>query len=153
MRYVVTTPWGTFKRTSTRAYRFLVTTCGEAEDRIRARYGREIAHCERQRDRYQRGIAAGAIPSDAFPHDDVAKYPAYLASTERRLMVLPVRLAEALAENAARIAERRGRYFAWASRRDLADAQYRRALKAGFVNVHVYSCADEEPYTASQEVA
>jgi len=43
VRYVVTTPYGTFKRMSTRAYRFLVISCGREEAILR----RWHAHRER----------------------------------------------------------------------------------------------------------
>ena len=151
MRYIVSTPWGTFKRTAARDYRFLVIVCGQDEAVLRARIERTRQQLEQSKARYQLAIETGARTSSQWDRFD--QYPKHLADVTRQLEGLDGRLAEILAQNADRIAAQRGHYFAWTSRRDLADTQMRRALKGGFVNVHIYSCVETAVYTLSQEVA
>lgn len=154
MRYVVDTPWGRFtRRTSSREYQFVVVTCGKSEAHIRAWYEKTQHYLDLERAGYEEGIRTGKQSSRISPFNRLENYAAYLEGIVEQLDKLPARLERALALNAAQIAAKKGSQSGWCSRRDLADKEADRARRAGFVNVHIYSCVDHAPYTLAQEVA
>lgn len=149
MRYIVKTPWGTFKRSSARGYQFVVISCGTSEAVIRARFLAEQKQWESWLAKYEEGIRTGVV---AARYDHIENYPKYVVEMKARLEKLPARLEQELAENTARIAAKHGHYEGWCGRRDLADDVARRAVNNGHLNVHVYSCVDRTPYTEGQLV-
>lgn len=149
MRYLVKTPWGTFKRSSVRGYQFVVISCGTDEAVIRARMDYSRKHWESQLAKYEEGIRTG-VATTRYEH--VENYPQYAEEMRARLAKHPANLERELAENAALIASKRGHYESWCSRFDLADAAARRAVKSGRLNVQIYSCVNRAPYTEGQLV-
>jgi hypothetical protein len=70
-----------------------------------------------------------------------------------RLVDWQPNLDKRLARNAEQIRTKKGQTIGWCGRRELADAEARRAIRSGYVNVHVYSVVDHPPYFVGQEVA
>lgn len=141
MKLTVATPFGTFTRRSARPYKFVVVACGESELKIQTQH----QACNRQAQqiiaRHERDIANGTLLRLPISGWTVADSERVIAQQREYLATADARLAHSLADNAARIAAKRGNQFGWSTRRELAEKVAADVRKHQYLNVAIYEVA------------
>jgi len=131
--FTVSTPVGTFSRTTARSYTRLVVSCGMDEQILIGKQLREIDFQRTTLNEY-RAVMAG----QRAPVCSIESYPGFIASLERLLAELPEQHEQALLANRLVIAERRGELVGWSQSAAGAARMATDAIGQGRLGVTIY---------------
>lgn len=133
----VSTPFGTFTRTTHRPYRWVVVSCGVLQEVLEARQLAEMRYVQKQLTEY-RQVVAGQRP----PICDRESYPRFVASLEQQLLDMPEKHQQELETNRRRIAREQGTLVGWSMSEPNARKMAVAASRKGSLNVNIYPVED-----------
>jgi hypothetical protein len=133
----VSTPFGTFTRTTERPYTHLVVSCGSVESHLVARQTAELNYTKHEIARY-RAIATGER-TNPFPSScSIEDYLKWIAGYQQGLEAMPEKHAQELEENRRRIREQEGGVIGWSQSLQNAQKAAQSARNRGIIVAGIF---------------